>query len=99
MSVGKPSSKKPAIKKPERGKPEISVEHAYRTTIDMASIIQKIRSDVEKGTVKYFTPYILAQAMNIKISDARRALKEASKLGILRLYSRGRRSPVYVSMR
>ncbi len=72
------------------------VETTYRTTTDIADVVSKIKSEVEKGAVKLYTPYSLAQAMNIKISDAKKALREAARLGILKLYSGGRRSPIYV---
>lgn len=71
---------------------------SLQTTVNIQDLIKKIESEVNRGTVKYYTPYTLAQAYNIKISDAKRALKEASSLGILKLYEAGRRSPIYIPL-
>jgi small subunit ribosomal protein S25e len=88
----KPTTKKPS-KKPST-KEAISVD--YRYTAPIEDIVSKIESEVSKGTVKYYTPYTLALALNIKISAAKRALREATKRGILKLYSGGRRSPIFI---
>lgn len=71
-------------------------EIALRSTIDLAEILKKIKAEVEKKSVKYYTPYTLATAHNIKISDAKKILNEAVKQGILRVYSTGRRVKIYV---
>ena len=39
---------------------------------------------------------MLAQEMSIRLSDAKRALREAVKKGILKLYSSGRRTTIYI---
>ncbi|MEM4624184.1 MAG: 30S ribosomal protein S25e, partial [Thermosphaera sp.] len=41
----------------------------------------------------------LANQLNIKISVARRILREAERKGILTLYSGGRRTPIYIPAR
>lgn len=92
MSSEKQTRRKPAKKE----KPVVKAELTLRTTVDVASLVEKVRSEVEKGAVKYYTPYTLAQALGIKISDAKKVLREATRLGILKLYSGGRRSPIYV---
>ncbi|MEM3763518.1 MAG: 30S ribosomal protein S25e [Desulfurococcaceae archaeon] len=97
MSTSKPAPKKPSPKRPAKEAPKVTM--SLRTTVDINSIVQKIKSDVEKGAVKYYTPYTLAQAMNVKISDAKRALREAVNQGILRLYSGGRRSLIFVPVK
>ncbi|MEM1627734.1 MAG: 30S ribosomal protein S25e [Desulfurococcaceae archaeon] len=65
-------------------------------TIKVEDILKKIQSEVSRKAVKYYTPYTLAQAYGIKVSFAKRVLREAVKRGILELYSPGRRSPVFV---
>jgi small subunit ribosomal protein S25e len=90
----KPATKKPTKKPVTREVTPIQVD--YRYTVSIEDIVSKIESEVSKGTVKYYTPHTLAQALNIKISAAKRALREATKRGILRLFSGGRRSPIFV---
>lgn len=89
-----------SAKKPPKGKEEgagherAEVRAAiYAPTED---ILRRIKADIEKKGVQYFTPYTLAQAYNLKIGVAKRILKEAARRGILKLYSPGRRSPIYV---
>ena len=87
------TTKKPTPKKPESTKPVLI---DYRYTVPIEDIVKKIESEISKGNVKYYTPYTLAQALNIKISVAKRALREAVKRGILKLYSGGRRSQIFI---
>jgi small subunit ribosomal protein S25e len=89
----KPAAKKPPTKKPESRAPSL-VDYRYTESIE--EIVKKIESEVSKGGVKYYTPYTLAQALNVKVSAAKRALREAVKRGILKIYSGGRRSPLYI---
>ena len=88
----KTTTKKPTPKKSESAK---SILLDYRYAVPIEDIVKKIESEVSKGNVKYYTPYTLAQALDIKISAAKRALREAVKRGILKLYSGGRRSPIF----
>jgi small subunit ribosomal protein S25e len=90
----KPAAKKPPARKPESKTP--SVADYYRYVEPIEELVKKVESEVSKGGVKYYTPYTLAQALNVKISTAKRVLKEAVKRGILKLYSGGRRSPIFV---
>lgn len=96
MSTGKTGPGKPKRPVKEQA-PKITVEQSLRTTANIEDIIKRIKSEVEKGSVKMYTPFSLAQSLEIRVSDAKRALKEAVKLGILKVYSSGRRSPIYVS--
>jgi len=89
----KPAAKKPPTKKPESRALSL---FDYRYTESIEEIVKKIESEVSKGGVKYYTPYTLAQALNVKVSAAKRALREAVKRGILKIYSGGRRSPLYI---
>ncbi|MEM0002353.1 MAG: 30S ribosomal protein S25e [Desulfurococcus sp.] len=59
-------------------------------------ILKRLKTAVSKQGVKYYTPYILAQELNIRVSVARKILREAERRGILKLYSGGRRAPIYV---
>ncbi|MCY0868410.1 MAG: 30S ribosomal protein S25e [Desulfurococcus sp.] len=59
-------------------------------------LLKRIQASVSRGEVKYYTPYTLAQELNIRISTARKILREAARKGILKLYSGGRRAPVYI---
>lgn len=95
MSSAKPASGKPRKPSKEQA-PRIVVEQTLRTTTNIEEIVRKIKSEVEKGAAKMYTPYTLAQALEVRVSDAKRALKEAVKLGILKVYSPGRRSPIYI---
>ena len=90
----KAATKKPAKKPVTRVTTPIQVD--YRYTVSIEDIVSRIESEASKGIVKYYTPYTLAQTLNIKISAAKRALREATKRGILKLFSGGRRSPIFV---
>ncbi|MEM0001867.1 MAG: 30S ribosomal protein S25e [Desulfurococcaceae archaeon] len=77
-------------------KMEVSQETQLRSTVEISELLRKLKSEVEKGTVKYYTPYSLAVAYSIKVSDAKKILNEAVKHGIMKIYSGGRRAPIYV---
>lgn len=77
-------------------KMEVSQEIQLRSTVEIGELLRKLKSEVEKGTVKYYTPYSLAVAYGIKISDAKKILSEAVKHGIINPYSGGRRAKIYV---
>lgn len=84
-------------KKPEE-KVEVSRELIHRTTIELEDYIKRLKTEVEKGQVKYYTPFTLAQAYDIKVSDAKKVLREGVRLGILKVYSGGRRSVIFVPL-
>lgn len=58
-------------------------------------MIKRLERDVRRGVFKILTPYTVAQAYGIKISVAKKLLREAEKRGIIVLYSGGR-TPVFV---
>ena len=58
-------------------------------------VMKRLERDLKRGTFKVLTPYTLAQAYNIRISTAKKALREAARRGLLVLYSGGR-TPIYV---
>ena len=82
-------------KKP-REKLRVSEELSLKSTVDLGELLTKLKAEVEKGGVKYYTPYTLASAYGIKISDARKVLNEAVKQGFMKIYSGGRRVKIYV---
>jgi small subunit ribosomal protein S25e len=75
---------------------EVPQEVQLRTTVELSELLRKLKSEVEKGNTKYYTPYSLAAAYSIKVSDAKRLLKEAVKQNILKPYSGGRRAPTFI---
>lgn len=83
-----------------RGKP---IEPTPTTrTVPLASqiefsedMLKRLERDLKRGVFKVITPYTLAQAYSIRISAAKKILREASKRGILVLYSGGR-TPIYI---
>ncbi|RLG80210.1 MAG: 30S ribosomal protein S25e [Thermoprotei archaeon] len=60
-------------------------------------LFEKLRRDVGKGALRALTPYSLAQEYGIKISTAKKLLREAARHGLLELYSGGRRTPIYLA--
>ncbi|MCC6054208.1 MAG: 30S ribosomal protein S25e [Thermosphaera sp.] len=82
-------------KKP-REKLRVSEELSLKSTVDLGELLTKLKAEVEKGGVKYYTPYTLASAYGIKISDAKKVLNEAVKQGFMKIYSGGRRVKIYV---
>jgi ribosomal protein S25 len=82
-------------KKPKE-KLRVSEELSLKSTVDLGELLTKLKAEVEKGGVKYYTPYTLASAYGIKISDAKKVLNEAVKQGFMKIYSGGRRVKIYV---
>ncbi len=91
------------LAKGKRGKRKEEVEEtttskgfALVSQIELTKdVIKRLERDLKRGAFKVLTPYTLAQAYNIRISVARKALREATKKGLLVLYSGGR-TPIYV---
>lgn len=75
---------------------QIPSEIALRSSLDLGEVLRKLKQEVEKGNIKYYTPYTLATTYDIPIGDARRVLNEAVKQNILKLHSTGRRAKIYV---
>jgi len=82
-------------KKPKE-KLKVSEELSLKSTVDLGELLTKLKAEVEKGGVKYYTPYTLASAYGIKLSDAKKVLNEAVKQGFMKIYSGGRRVKIYV---
>ena len=79
-----------------REKLRVSEELSLKSTVDLGELLTKLKGEVEKGGIKYYTPYTLASAYGIKLSDAKKVLNEAVKQGFMKIYSGGRRVKIYV---
>jgi len=79
-----------------REKLRVSEELSLKSTVDLGELLTKLKAEVEKGGIKYYTPYTLALAYGIKLSDAKKVLNEAVKQGFMKIYSGGRRVKIYV---
>lgn len=55
------------------------------------------QAEREIKNVKLITPYRLSQKLGISISIAKRVLRELEKNGKVKLYSPGKRDPIYIS--
>lgn len=55
-----------------------------------------MRVEREARSASYLTPYLVHSKYGISMTTARRILRELEKRGVLKLYSPGRRSPIYV---
>ena len=73
----------------------ISLVLVLMAKLKFKDVMKRLERDLKRGTFKVLTPYTLAQAYNIRISTAKKALREAARRGLLVLYSGGR-TPIYV---
>ncbi len=86
-------------KKREEAKSTPSKKVSLEAQIEVSEeMFKRLERDLKRGTFNVLTPYTLAQAYNIRISTARKLLREAVKKKILILYSGGK-TPVYVSVK
>ena len=58
-------------------------------------LLKRFERDLKKGAFNVITPYTLAQSYEIRISTAKKLLREASRKGLVILYSGGR-TPIYI---
>jgi len=58
-------------------------------------LVKRLERDLKRNTFNVLTPYTLAQSYNIRISTAKKLLREVAKKGIITLYSGGR-NPIYI---
>jgi small subunit ribosomal protein S25e len=58
-------------------------------------LIKRLERDLKKGAFTVITPHTLAQTYEIRISTARKLLREAAQKGLVVLYSGGR-TPIYI---
>ncbi|RLG84466.1 MAG: 30S ribosomal protein S25e [Thermoprotei archaeon] len=83
-------------KTPEKETGAQTGDTALVTKIDVTDdLLRRLERDIRRNVFKVLTPYTLAQAYNIRISTARKALRIAAQKGLLTLYSGGR-TPVYI---
>ncbi len=59
-------------------------------------LVNRVRRDIKRGQFDYLTPYMLSEKYTVTISTAKKILRELLKGGEIKLFSAGRRSPVYV---
>jgi small subunit ribosomal protein S25e len=89
------------VKRGRAGKtPSTSEESAPKTTLVTQisvtpELLKRLERDLKKGVFKVLTPYTVAQAYNIRISTAKKLLREAARKNLIVLYSGGR-TPIYV---
>jgi len=85
-------------KRDKRGKPSVKTEEVIELPIEIPKeLFERLLRDIEKGSLKIITPYSLAKEYNVKISLARKLLRLACKTRKLKLYSGGRRTPIYIA--
>ena len=96
-------TKKPTIsklkkivgKKEEKSKKEERKKEAYKVFID-----PKEKEELKKYAkkVKYITPYLVSRKMEVKLSTARKILKELAEEGIIKLEEKNREVEIYSSI-
>ena len=80
-------------RKGEAGGPSRASEEAM--IVDLTpSLIEQARREL--GREKWITPYKVASRYGIKVSLAKKLLRTLEREGLIVLFSRNRRSPVYV---
>lgn len=57
-------------------------------------LINKIAKDAARS--KFLTPYMVAEKYGIQLGAAKKILRYLAERGVLKLYSPGRRVPIYV---
>lgn len=72
--------------------PKISIASQIDLTPEL---IKRFERDLKRGAFNVLTPYTLAQTYNIRISVAKKLLREAASKKLLILYSGGR-TPIYI---
>ena len=56
------------------------------------------QAERELKNSKYITPFRLSQKLGVNVSIAKKVLKELEKRGTAKLYSPGKRDPIYIPM-
>ena len=57
------------------------------------------RASHEVVNMKYVTPFMLSQKLDVKVSLAKKILRVLAERGIVKLYSPGKRDPLYVPVK
>ncbi|ABL78416.1 30S ribosomal protein S25e [Thermofilum pendens] len=81
-------------KKKEEGgkKPQMKLEASTGnlTEVSLEHVIKEIRG------LKYVTPYVLASKFSLKLSRAKKVLRELESRGVVVAYDKNSRVPIYV---
>ena len=64
------------------------------TVVIPESLYRRIAREVAKERV--ITPYMLAERYNMTVSLAKKVLKRLEAEGVVKLYAKNRRAPIYV---
>lgn len=81
-----------------KGESSESVKKSIGKAVLDATLPQELVDNVEREArkSKYMTPYLVAEKFEVKISTAKKILRNLAEKGVLKLYSGGSRSPIYV---
>ena len=71
-----------------------ATEQAVYNVAVPAELVKRAEKEFPKES--YWTPFKVAQKYNMTLSSARKLLKIMEEKGVIALYTRNRRSPVYV---
>lgn len=74
-------------------KKKVEMELDARGELTQVSVDHIIK-DIKK--MKYITPYVLASRFGIKISRAKKVLRDLESRGVVRAYDKNHRVPIYV---
>lgn len=59
-------------------------------------LVNRVRKDLKRGQFSYLTPYLVSEKYSISISTAKKILRVLLNENAVRMFSGGRRSPLYV---
>ncbi len=79
----------------DRGSRSITQQALYEAHAPK-ELVDRVRRDIKRRQFDYLTPYLLSEKYTVTISTAKKILKELVEEGAIRLFSAGRRSPIYV---
>ncbi len=83
-------------KKTTRTEESTQVKAFSVTQIDVTpDLLKRFERDLKRGSFNVVTPHTLAQSYEIRISTAKKLLREAARKGLVTLYSGGR-TPIYI---
>ncbi len=77
-----------------REKPKTSLFSAAQVDVT-SDLLKRLERDLKRNAFKVLTPYTVAQSYEIRISAAKKLLREAANRGLVVLYSGGR-APIYI---
>ncbi len=59
-------------------------------------LVNRVRKDLKRGQFSYLTPYLVSEKYSISISTAKKILRVLLNENAIRVFSGGRRAPLYV---